>query len=170
MYYSYPLLIGPACRGLVMPGATAWVYDPLPNSSIEQDVWWSVLLDIYDVTKWRHIHVCKPLFWRSLLTQHAYYSTCTLLTRCYTMCPLSALQVRKQGQNPALSAKTEQFITAKISGNALKQGSRTDSALHQRSSQLQKYKAARMSRRVAVEQRRYAAGMADIQGWQFATY
>jgi len=44
--------------------------------------------------------------------------------------------------NTALNAKTEQFITAKISGNALKQGSRTPSVLRQRSSQLQKYTAA----------------------------
>ena len=49
--------------------------------------------------------------------------------------------------------KTEPFITAKISGNALKQGSRTHSMLRQRSSQLQKYKAARMSRRIAVDQK-----------------
>jgi len=51
------------------------------------------------------------------------------------------------------SLKTEQLITAKISGNALKQGSRTHSLLQQRSSQLQKYKAARMSRRIAVDQK-----------------
>ena len=30
---------------------------------------------------------------------------------------LSALQVRRPEQNTALNAKTEQFITAKISGN-----------------------------------------------------
>jgi len=48
--------------------------------------------------------------------------------------------------------KTGQFITAKISGDALKQGSRTLSMLRKRSSQLQKYKAARMSRRIALDQ------------------
>jgi len=41
--------------------------------------------------------------------------------------------------------------------------------LHQRSSHLQNYKSARMSRRIAVEQRRYAAEMADNYGWQFET-
>jgi len=46
----------------------------------------------------------------------------------------------------------QQFITAKISGNALKQGSRTHSLLRQHSSQQPKYKAARMSRRIAVDQ------------------
>jgi len=59
------------------------------------------------------------------------------------------------------SPTTEQFITAKISANALKQGSKAYSVLRQRSSQLQKYKAAPMSRRIAVEQKKYAAGTAD---------
>jgi len=47
-------------------------------------------------------------------------------------------RVRIPKQNTALSTKTEQFIIAKISGNALKQGNRTHSMLHrQRSLQLQ---------------------------------
>jgi len=59
---------------------------------------------------------------RSLLTQHAYYSTRTLLTRCCTMrhCnehKLSALQVGWPEQNTALNPK---FLTAKISATALK--------------------------------------------------
>jgi len=54
----------------------------------------------------------------------------------------SAFQVRRSEQNTALNAKTEQFITAKISGNAVKQRSWTYSVLRQRSWQLQKYKAA----------------------------
>jgi len=66
---------------------------------------------------------------------------------------ISTLQVGRQKQDTALNAKAQQFITAKISGNALKQGSRTHSVLRQRSSQLQKYKAARMSRRIAIEQK-----------------
>jgi len=45
--------------------------------------------------------------------------------------------------------KTEQFTTTKISGNALKQGSGIYLMLRQGSSQLQKYNAARMSRRIA---------------------
>jgi len=53
---------------------------------------------------------------------------------------LSALQVRRPEQNTAFNAKTERFMTAKISGNALKPGSRTHSVSRQRSSQLQKYK------------------------------
>jgi len=34
---------------------------------------------VCDVTIWRHIHVSKPTFWRSLSTQYAYFSTCALL-------------------------------------------------------------------------------------------
>jgi len=63
----------------------------------------------------------------------------------------------------------QQFIAAKLSDNALKQKSGTHSVLRQCSSQLQKHQAARISRRIAVEQRRYAAGMADTQGWPFET-
>ena len=112
-------------------------------------VWWSLLLDIRCL--WRHNMTSysrlQTTFWRSLLTQHAYYSTRTLLVVhiCVTVMNISVLQVRRPEQKTALNAKTEQFIPAKTSGNAFKQGSRTHSVLCQRSSQLQKYKAARMS-------------------------
>jgi len=157
-----------ACRALVMPGATAWLYAPYQILVLSSGVWWSLLLDIR--CSWRHNmtydHICKPMFWRNL-------SAHTLLTRC-TMChchehKLPALQVRRPEQNTTLNAKTEQFITVKMSGNALKQGSRTHSVLRQDSSQLQKHQAARMSRRIAVKQWKYAPGMADTQGWQFET-
>jgi len=55
-----------------------------------------------------------------------------------------------------------QFTIAKYDCG-LKQWSKTYSA-PQGISQLQKQQAARMSRRIAVEQRRYAAGMAHNQG------
>jgi len=64
-----------------------------------------------------------------------------LIVQCVT----EALQLKRLEQNIALNAKTEQFITAKISSNALKQGSRTHSVLCLRSSQLQKYRAAHNS-------------------------
>jgi len=74
-----------ACRGLVTPGATAWLDAPVKFQ------YWAVaygshcywIYAVCNVTIWRHIHVCKPTFWR---TQHAYYSTRTLLTRCCTIC------------------------------------------------------------------------------------
>jgi len=56
--------------------------------------------------------------------------------------------------------------TAKISGNSLKMGVEHSAT----SAQFTTAKlSARMSRWMAVEQRRYAAGMADSQGWQFET-
>ena len=47
-------------------------------------MWWSLLLDIlcclWHHNTWCLIHVCKPMFWWSLLIQHAYYySTRTLV-------------------------------------------------------------------------------------------
>jgi len=70
---------------------------------LSSGVWWSLLLDyaVCDVTIWRDIHICKPTFWWSLLTQHAYYSSRTLLTHCCTTrhCNehklISVLQVRR---------------------------------------------------------------------------
>ena len=78
----------------------------------------------------------------------AYYSTRTLFTRC---CSLQFVIVMKI--NYQRSPKTEQFMTSKIPGNALKQGNRTHSMLRPRGSQLQKYKAAWVSRRIAVDQK-----------------
>jgi len=51
-------------------------------------------------------------------------------TRCCSTChsneqKLSEFHVRKPKQDTALNVKTEQIVTAKISGNALKQRSRT---------------------------------------------
>ena len=57
------------------------------------------------------------------------------MRRCNEHKFLSALQVRRPEQNTVLNARTEQFITAKVSGNALKQRSRTHSVLRQRSLQ-----------------------------------
>jgi len=72
---------------------------------------------------------------------------------------LSALQVRISEENK-INATTQQFITAKISGCALKQGSKTHSSLRQSNLQLQN-EAALMSCRIrAVECRKCAPGLA----------
>jgi len=69
---------------------------------LSSSVWRSLLLDIRCLQGiiWSHICICKPTFCRSLLTQSAYYSASTLLSRCCTMChcnehKLSALQVKR---------------------------------------------------------------------------
>ena len=86
-----------------------------------------------------------------------HYSTHTLFICCRLQCVI-VINVNYQR-----SPETEQFITAKISGNALKQGSRTHSVLRQCSSQVQKHKVALMSRRIAVDQnqRRSQGGGAE---------
>ena len=72
---------------------------------------------------------------------------------------LSALQVRLSEENK-LNATTQQFITAKISGCALKQWSETHSSLRQSNLQ-RKNEAALRSRQIrAVEHWRHAAGLA----------
>jgi len=73
---------------------------------------------------------------------------------------LLALQVRLSEENTP-NATIQQFITAKISGCALKQGSRTHSSIRQCNLQLQN-EAAPMSCRIrAVEHRKSAAGLSD---------
>ena len=96
-------------------------------------------------SKHRSSRSCQILFY------NAYYSTRTLLTRCCTMyyCnehKLSALHLgdRSKTQHSTLR---QQFITEKISGSVLKQGSRTHSVLRQRSSQFQNHQVARCSSR-----------------------
>ena len=68
---------------------------------------------------------------------HSPYYIC----RC-TECELSALQVRLSGKNK-LNVTTQQFITAKITGCALKQGNETHSSLRQSNLQLQNQAALR---------------------------
>ena len=71
-----------------------------------------------------------------------------------------------KGRKSEILERSESDILPPTPQAWLKQGSRTQSVLCQRTSHLQKHQAKRMSRRIAVEQRRYAAGMADTQGLQ----
>ena len=67
------------------------------------------------------------LCWHSM---HIFLHPPHYICRC-TEYELSALQVRLSGKNK-LNATTQQFITAKITGCALKQGNETHSSLRQR--------------------------------------
>ena len=91
---------------------------------------------------------------------YAYFFTSTplILCRC-TEYKLSAVQVRLSEKNK-LNATTQQFITAKISGCALKQGSETYSSLRQSNLQLQNEAAVRSRQMRAVEHWMCAAGLA----------
>jgi len=70
--------------------------------------------------------------------------------------------VRRPEQNTAHSPETEQFRTAKISSNALKQGGRTYSVLRQSSSQLQKYKVVH-SKSAVKHTQRYAGAVHKLK-------
>jgi len=110
---------------------------------------------VCDVTIGRHITVSKPTFWRNLLTYYAYSSTRTPLNLCVTEYKLSTLQVRLS-EEYTLKATTQQFITAKISGCALKQGSKTHSSLSQSNLKLQN-EASLMSYRIRAAEHRKCA-------------
>jgi len=56
-----------ACRCLVMPGATAWLDAPLPNSSIEKWCMVSLLLDICCL--WRHSMTSYSLLQTNVLAK-----------------------------------------------------------------------------------------------------
>ena len=115
---------------------------------------------VCNVTIWRHFHVSKPTFWRSLFTWYVYFSTSTPLLYASFHYELSALQVRLSVKNK-LNATTQQFVTAKISGWALKQGTKTHSSMLQSNLQ-QQNEAALMSCQIrAVKHTKCAAGLAD---------
>jgi len=56
------------------------------------------VFSLCDVTIWRHIHVTKLPFWRSLLTWYAYFSTRTPLYLC-----VMALNIKKWAYSPKIS-------------------------------------------------------------------
>ena len=64
---------------------------------------------------------------------------------------LSAFQVRISEENKLILATAQQFVTAKISGCTLKQGSETDSSLCQSNLQLQNRAGLRSRQIRAVE-------------------
>ena len=111
--------------------------------------YWAVAYDshcyciraVCDVITWRHTFANQRFGEVCWHNKHIILHVLSLLVIAQRV-KYSALQVRRPEPNTAINAKTEQFITAKISGNALKQGSRAHSVLRQRSLQLQKYKAA----------------------------
>ena len=92
---------------------------------------------------------------------NAYFSTSTPLILCSIALniKLSAVQVKLSEENK-LNATTQQFITAKISGWALKLGSETHSSLRQSHLQRQNEAALRSRQIRAVEHWRCASGLA----------
>ena len=121
--------------------------------------------DFHSVTYGGHLHlvcvVCDVIFMfpNQRFNEVCWHNMHILLHALPLFYKLSALQVRISEES-TLSATTQQFTTAKISGWALKQGIKTHSSLRQSNLQLQN-EAALMSCRIrAVEHRKCAAGLA----------
>jgi len=117
---------------------------------------------VCDVTTWRHIHVPNQRFgevcWHNM---HICLHAPPLFMCHWTEYKLSVLQVRSEEN--AHNPMTQHFITAKISGCALKQRSITHTSMHQSNLYLQN-EAALMSCQIrATGHRKCAAGLADAQ-------
>ena len=126
-------------------------------------IWWSFVFGVLFVTSQFDI---ISMFPNQRFGQVCWHKQCIFfyIHSAYFMChcteyKLSALQVRLSEENK-LNATTRQFITAKISGCALKQGSEAHSSLHQSNLQLQNEAALRSHQIQAVEHWRCAAGLA----------
>ena len=64
------------------------------------------------VILWCHIHVCKPTSRRSLLTQHSYYATPTLLNGCCKLCHCNKHNISA----PSKETGAKQFVATGIRG------------------------------------------------------
>jgi len=108
-------------------------------------IWWLFVFGFRCL--WRHNLTSFPFFQTNVLAKFVeivcifFYIHSHYICRC-TEYELSALQVRLSGKNK-LNATTQQFITAKITGCALKQGNETHSSLRQSNLQLQNQAALR---------------------------
>jgi len=103
-------------------------------------IWWLYVFGVRCL--WRHNLTSFPCFQTNVLAKFVdivciffYIHFPYFMCRC-TEYELSALQVRLSEKNK-LNATTQQFITAKITGWALKQGNETHSSLRQSNLQLQ---------------------------------
>jgi len=109
-------------------------------------IWWSFLFGVRCL--WRHNLTSFPCFQTNVLAKFVdIICTFFYIHSPYFMChcteyKLWALQVRLSEKNK-INAVTQQFITAKILGCALRQGSETHSSLRQSNLQLQNQAALR---------------------------
>jgi len=127
-------------------------------------MWWSFAFGVRCL--WRHNLTTYSCFQTNVLAKfvdkvcffffynHSPYFMC----QC-TEYKLSALRVGISDENKR-NPTTQQFITAKISGCALRQGSKTHSSLRQSNLQLQNEAVLMSCRMRAVEHRKCAAGLA----------
>jgi len=125
-------------------------------------IWWLFVFRVHCL--WRQNLTSFPCFQTNVLAKFVdivcifFYIHSPYICRC-TEYELSALQVRLSGKIK-LNATTQQFITAKITGCALKLGNKTHSSVRQRNLQLQNQAALRSLYIRSVEHWRCAAGLA----------
>ena len=126
-------------------------------------IWWPFVFGVRSL--WRHNLTSFTCFQTNVLAKFVdivctffYIRTSYFMCHC-TEYKLWALQGRLPEKNN-INATTQQFISAKISGWALKQGSETRSSLRQSNLQLQNEAALRSRQILAVEHWRCAAGLA----------
>ena len=84
-----------ACRGLMMPGATAWLYSPVPNSSNEKSKKCRHLKYVKPVLMKNKFRKIKPMQHVWVALQHEGESSYSILINCnfcnFTHCMLPAL-------------------------------------------------------------------------------
>ena len=128
-------------------------------------IWWSLVFGVCCL--WRHNLTSQSCFQTNVLAKFVdiicifFYTHYPYFMWHCTEYKLSALQVRLSVENHH-NATTQLFVTAKISGCALNQWSKTHSSMRQCNLQLQN-EAALMSCRIrAVEHRKSAAALDGV--------
>jgi len=129
-------------------------------------IWWSFVLGVSIL--WRHNLTSYSRFQTNVLAKFVdiiciffYMHSPYFMCQC-TEYKLSPLQVRISKENK-LNATTQQFITTKIAGCALKQWSKTLIIASEQFIQLQNETALISCRTRAVEHRKRATGLAGAQ-------
>jgi len=128
-------------------------------------IWWSFVFGVRSL--WRHNLTSYSSFQTNALAKFVdiigifFYTHSTYFVCHCTEYKLSALQVTISEENK-LNATTQQFITEKISGCMLKQGSKTHSSLRQSNLQRKNQAALMFCQIRAVEHRKCAAGLAGV--------
>ena len=133
------------------------------HGGLSRVIWWSFAFSARCL--WRHNLTSFPCFPNNVLAKFVdiicvffYIHSPYFMCHC-TEYKLSALQV-SISEKTKLNAATQQFITAKISGCALKQWSETHSSLRRSNSQLQNEAAPKSCQIRVVEHWRCAVGLA----------
>ena len=170
LFYASDWLLTRSLR--IVPHSFAVVHAENFHRRVSFSIWWSFVLGVRYL--WRHS--LTSYFQTNVLAKFfdiicVFFYTCSPYFMChYTEYKLSALQGGYRRKiNSTL--RHSSFISAKISGCVLKQGSKTNSSLRQRNLQLQNEAALASCRMRAVQHRKSAVGLAgahpELPDWLF---